>query len=139
MMMPANYSAIAENEMSYVVGGGLVDVLAPVMTDDNWRNLNTNLIKIVGNAYLDKTVQSALGMVFSGAYVPGGVLTSAFNTVKSIWGSAMDTTDNKVAGGAKGLFNIALQGVGILASIYTLGSGSIGIEKGKSFDLVKGY
>ena len=139
MMMPANYSAIAENEMSYVVGGGLVDVLAPVMNDQNWQNLNTNLIKIVGNAYLDETVQNALGMVFSGAYVPGGVLTSAFGTVKKIWGSAMDSTDNKVAGGAKGLFNIALQGVGILASIYTLGSGSIGIEKGKSFDLQKAY
>lgn len=139
MMMPANYSAIAENEMSYVVGGGLVDVLAPVMTTENWKNVNTNLIKIVGNAYLDKTVQGALGAVFSGAYVPGGVLTSAFGTVKDIWGNAMDTTDNKVAGGAKGLFNIALQGVGILASIYTLGSGSIGIEKGKSFDLVKAY
>ena len=66
MMMPANYSAIAENEMSYVVGGGLVDVLAPVMTTENWKNVNTNLIKIVGNAYLDKTVQSALGMVFNG-------------------------------------------------------------------------
>ena len=119
MLMPANYSAIAENEMSYVVGGGLVDVLAPVMTTENWKNVNTNLIKIVGNAYLD----------------PGGVLTGAFGIVKNIWGNAMDTTDNKVAGGAKGLFNIALQGVGILASIYTLGSGSIGIEAGKKFDL----
>jgi len=135
MMMPANYSAIAENEMSYVVGGGLVDVLAPVMTTENWKNVNTNLIKIVGNAYLDKTVQSALGMVFNGNYVPGGVLTGAFGIVKNIWGNAMNTTDNKVAGGAKGLFNIALQGVGILASIYTLGSGSIGIEAGKKFDL----
>ena len=32
MMMPANFSAVAENEMTYVVGGSLVDVLAPVMT-----------------------------------------------------------------------------------------------------------
>ena len=28
MMMPANFSAVAENEMTYVVGGSLVDVLA---------------------------------------------------------------------------------------------------------------
>ena len=27
MMMPANFSAVAENEMTYVVGGSLVDVL----------------------------------------------------------------------------------------------------------------
>ena len=29
MMMPANFSAVAENEMTYVVGGSLVDGLAP--------------------------------------------------------------------------------------------------------------
>ena len=27
MMMPANYSAIAENEMTYVVGGGLLEAI----------------------------------------------------------------------------------------------------------------
>ena len=40
MMMPANFSAVAENEMTYVVGGSLVDVLAPVMTTENWQNVS---------------------------------------------------------------------------------------------------
>ena len=40
MMMPANFSAVSENEMTYVVGGGLVDVLVPVMTEENWRNIS---------------------------------------------------------------------------------------------------
>ena len=31
MMMPANYSVIAENEMTYVNGGALIDCFAPVM------------------------------------------------------------------------------------------------------------
>ena len=131
MMMPANYSAIAENEMTYVVGGGLVDILAPAMNEQNWQNVSANLIKIIGNGFLEKNVDSAFGAIFNGNYVPGGVLASTFGTVKDIWTNAMDTTDSKVAGGAKGVFNIALQGVGVLASIYTLGSSSIGLEKKK--------
>ena len=54
MMMPANFSAVAENEMTYVVGGSLVDVLAPAMTTANWQNVSANVIKIVGNAFLAK-------------------------------------------------------------------------------------
>ena len=49
MMMPANFSAVAENEMTYVVGGGLVDVLAPVLPTADWQRFNTNLVTIIGN------------------------------------------------------------------------------------------
>ena len=127
--MPANYSAIAENEMSYVVGGGLVDILADPMKTADWKQLNTNLINIIGNTYLSATVPAALGLVFSGSYVPGGVLGGAFDSVKHIWDNNMNSTDNKVAGGAKALFNLGLQGVGVLASIYTLGTaGKVGLE-----------
>ncbi len=49
MMMPANYSVIAENEMTYVNGGALIDCFAPIMNEGNWKTFNTNLIKIVGN------------------------------------------------------------------------------------------
>ena len=128
MIMPVNYSAITENEMTYVIGGGLVDILAPAMTTENWKNVSTNLIKIIGNGFLESTVDSAFGTIFSGNYVPGGVLAGAFGTVKNIWGNAMTTTNNNIAGGAKGLFNIALQGVGVLASIYTLGSDTVELE-----------
>ncbi len=48
MMMPANYSAIAENEMTYVVGGGLLEaigsVTAPVWGAANVKTFNTNLL-----------------------------------------------------------------------------------------------
>ena len=53
MMMPANFSAVAENEMTYVVGGTLwLTVLAPAMTTANWQNVSANVIKIVGNTFL---------------------------------------------------------------------------------------
>ena len=70
MMMPANYSAIAENEMSYVVGGGVVEFLgsftAPIFTTANLKTLNTNLVTLVGNKYLGSLLNNTLGLVFAG-------------------------------------------------------------------------
>ncbi len=70
MMMPANYSAIAENEMTYIVGGGLKEFLgsftAPVFTVDNLKTLNTNIVTIIGNAYTQSLIDNTLGLVFKG-------------------------------------------------------------------------
>ena len=134
MMMPANYSAIAENEMTYVVGGGLVDCLAPVMKDENWQNFNTNLIKIIGNSFSQHFVDSTLGVIFNGEYTPGDVVTGLWsNDVVGVWDkNYTNAPKQNFWSGAKGVLNVALRGVGALASIYTLGSGSIGIETGKT-------
>ena len=133
MMMPANYSAIAENEMTYVVGGGLVDCLAPVMEDKNWQNFNTNLIKIVGNSFSQHFVNATLGKLFSGTYTPGDMAKTVWKyDIKGVWDK---NYEDDFKSGAKGVLNVALRGVAALASIYTLGSGSIGIEAGKSFQI----
>ena len=51
MMMPANFSAISENEMTYVNGGAsLSDILAPSLTLENWKKFNTNMVTIIGNS-----------------------------------------------------------------------------------------
>ena len=72
MMMPANYSAIAENEMTYVVGGGLLEaigsVTAPVWGAANVKTFNTNLITIIGNSYVTKVVNGTLGTIFGGSW-----------------------------------------------------------------------
>lgn len=128
MMMPANYSAIAENEMTYVVGGGLVDCLAPVMEDKNWQNFNSNLIYIVGNSYVQKLAENTLGKLFCGTYKPGDIATGAWEDVKTVWGKNYNDEHDGFWNGAKGVLNVALQGVGVLASIYTLGAGSIGLD-----------
>ena len=113
MMMPANYSAIAENEMTYVIGGGIADVLADPMGAAQWKQFNTNLIYIIGNSFVGKFVNATVGKLFSGNYEP-------FDVVTGIWGDLA-----AVAGGdtvtAKGVLNAALQGVGGLAAIYQLG------------------
>ena len=70
MMMPANYSAIAENEMSYVVGGGVIEFLgsftAPIFTVANLKTLNTNVVTLIGNKYLGSLLNNTLGLVFAG-------------------------------------------------------------------------
>lgn len=70
MMMPANYSVIAENEMTYVVGGGVIEaigaVTAPIWTAANVKTFNTNIVTIVGNAKLQNVVNKTLGYVFGG-------------------------------------------------------------------------
>jgi hypothetical protein len=125
MMMPANFSAVAENEMTYVVGGSLVDVLAPAMKTENWQNVSANVIKIVGNSFLDAYTSSILGQLFDGNYVPGDVIGFS---VKNL-----DKAYNKGGnwGFAVGALNAGMQILGGLSAIYTLGSGSIGLETKK--------
>ena len=129
MMMPANFSAVAENELTYVVGGAsLVDYLAPVMTAQNWQNVSANVIKIVGNTFLKSYVSSAFDSVFDGNYVPGDFIGGVWNTVHRAYDKGAHTYANGAWGAGLGLLNAALSIAGGLSAIYTLGSSSIGLE-----------
>ena len=128
MMMPANFSAVAENEMTYVVGGSLVDVLAPVMTKDNWQNVSGNVIKIVGNSFLAHNVGGAMTTLFDGNYIPGDLIGNAFHTLKDAYKTGAKTFANGDWGFAVGALNAGMQILGGLSAIYTLGSSSIGLE-----------
>ena len=130
MMMPANFSAVAENEMTYVVGGSLVDVLAPVMTTENWQNVSANVIKIVGNSFLDAYTRSILGQLFDGNYVPGDVIGFSVTNLDKAYNKGYNTFGGNW-GFAVGALNAGMQILGGLSAIYTLGSGSIGLETKK--------
>ena len=130
MMMPANFSAVAENEMTYVVGGSLVDVLAPAMTTANWQNVSTNVIKIVGNAFLAKHTTNLLGELFDGNYVPGDVIGFSVKNLDKAYNKGYNTFGGNW-GFAVGALNAGMQILGGLSAIYTLGSGSIGLETKK--------
>ena len=68
MMMPANFTAVN----SEVVYGGadlfsiLADTTAPVWGAANVKQFNTNLITLISNSFFQKTVNSTLGVMFSG-------------------------------------------------------------------------
>ena len=129
MMMPANYSAIAENEMTYVVGGGLLEaigsVTAPVWGAANVKTFNTNLITIIGNSYMGKFLNGTLGVMFSGQYGEKMDLdndgederVTVFGKNKGLW-KALDPTPNGTTSG----LNKFMAGVGALAAVYNLGN-----------------
>ena len=129
MMMPANFSAVAENELTYVVGGAsLVDYLAPAMKAENWQNVSANVIKIVGNTFLNRYATAAFNRVFDGHYVPGDFIGGVFNTVHRAYDKGAHTYSNGAWGAGLGILNAALSIAGGLSAIYTLGSGSVGLE-----------
>ena len=127
MMMPANFSAVSENEMTYVMGGSVADYLCPVMTKKEWSNFSKNLVTIIGNHYVASFLGNTVGQVFTGTYVPRAVLGAFGDNIKGIWGDnygTPETTGEKVKGGLLGVLNVGLNIVGNLAAIYNLGFGT---------------
>ncbi len=135
MMMPANFSAVAENELTYVCGGSY---LAPKMTAGNWATLNTNLINLVGNSYLNKYLFDNLTNVFSGFYTVGANTEQAFRGLAGIWNSNMETGETKGWGLLRAMTNVGLQIVGGLSAVYTLGDSKIGLKLSKDGTLNEG-
>ena len=132
MMMPANFSAVSENEMTYVMGGASIgEYLMNPMGKAEWKKFSTNLTTIVGNAYLGNFVSNTLGQVFNGTYVPGNVLGAFGSDIKGIWSKnytgITDKTEwtEKAGKGALGVLNVGLNIVGNLAAIYNLGFGTV--------------
>ena len=129
MMMPANFSAIAESEMTYVVGGAsLIDALgavtAPVWNAENVKTFNTNMIQIVGNTFVPRFVNGTLGILFGGNYleknqdgVPADKKLTVLGKNKGLW-NAFDRNGEAETSGV----NKFLAGVGALAAVYTLGT-----------------
>ena len=131
MMMPANFSAVSENEMTYVMGGSIADYLAPVMGKDQWSNFSKNLVTIIGNKYVTSFLDNTVGTIFSGTYVPGQSLKGFGAQFTKIWddnytANVVGTSTNaqKFGYGLLGVVNGALNVVGNLAAIYNLGFGT---------------
>ena len=125
MMMPANYSVIAENEMTYVNGGALADVLAPVMGAKEFQAYHKNLVMIIGNAFMQNFLDNTLKVVFSSGYVFGDAATKIGTALSTAWNNAADRVSNPYLAAAAGFTGSALQVLGGLASIYALGNGEV--------------
>ena len=134
MMMPANFSAISENEMTYVNGGAsLADILAPSLEVKNWQKFNTNMVTIIGNSFLSKYVANTVGVLFDGKYVPGDLGKAWFQGVNGAYGTGKDQVGdvtesdgfNKFLAGSNGVLNAGLRMVGSAAAIYNLATGTV--------------
>ena len=104
MMMPANFSVMAENELVYVVGGSAVTDWA--------KTFNTNLVTISGNSYVKKLVNATLNTMFGGMWSSDHSMADAFSA----------TVFGKVGGKDMNGFNKFLQTVGLGAAVYQLGT-----------------
>ena len=118
MMMPANYSVIAENEMTYVNGGAsFIDaigaVTAPIWGIENVKQFNTNIVTLVGNTFLNKVVDQTIGVLFSGETTwkaVGAIPKTLFST--NVRGN--DIEKNNVG-------DYVMNALGIAAAVYNLG------------------
>ena len=136
MMMPANFSAISETEMTYVNGGAsLAEILAPELKVENWQKFNTNMVTIIGNSFLGKYVENTVGVLFNGAYKPGNLGNAWLTGVKGAYGTGSDagfgkhegelTAGDKFLNGANGVLNAGRRMVGSAAAIYNLATGTV--------------
>ena len=136
MMMPANFSAISENEMTYVNGGAsLADILAPELKVENWQKFNTNMVTIIGNSFMSKYIGNTVGVLFNGAYKPGNLGNAWLTDVKGAYGTGFtagfgkhdgeQTAGDKFLNGANGVLNAGLRMVGSAAAIYNLATGTV--------------
>lgn len=128
MMMPANYSVIAENEMTYVNGGAnFIDaigaVTAPIWDVTNVKTFSTNMVTLIGNKFIGKLVDDTLGVLFSG------------NTT---WGD-VKAAPKKLFSTGNGIGDDIANFLGLTAAVYNLGrvdvankasSASIGMTQG---------
>ena len=128
MMMPANFSVIAENEMTYVNGGAnFIDaigaVTAPIWDVTNVKTFSTNIVTLIGNKFIGKLVDGTLGVLFSG------------NTT---WGD-VKAAPKKLFSTGNGIGDDIANFLGLTAAAYNLGrvdvankasSASIGMTQG---------
>lgn len=116
MMMPANYSAIAETEMTYVVGGdSLFPAFNPLST------LFTNIVNIVGNTFVQPVVDNTLGVIFGGEYKFGNVFNGIGGKIKTAYGKVLGKDDDgNVTGQFNGVLNAGAQIVGGMAAVAQL-------------------
>ena len=134
--MPANFSAISENEMTYVNGGAsLADILAPELKVESWQKFNTNMVTIIGNSFMSKYIGNTVGVLFNGAYKPGNLGNAWLTDVKGAYGTGSAagfgkhdgelTAGDKFLNGANGVLNAGLRMVGSAAAIYNLATGTV--------------
>ena len=121
MMMPANFSAV---NAEVVYGGAVADYLPNAWTAANVKQFNTNLVTLVSNTFTQALVSSTLGVMFSGnwggdngftIFGSDGALTHLFK--HGILNNAEESN----------FFNKVMTGLGLAASVYTLGTNSAAV------------
>ena len=127
MMMPANFTAVN----SEVVYGGadlfsvLADTTAPIWNASNVKTFNTNVIKLISNSFFAATVNSTLGVMFSGNWGEDNKIFGDEGSLKKIIFTTYkeDSNGNPVVDVDDMTFgNKVMRTLGMASVLYTLGT-----------------
>ena len=122
--MPANFTAVN----SEVVYGGadlfsiLADTTAPVWNAANVKQFNTNVITLISNSFFKPTVSSTLGVMFSGNWGEDNRIFDSDGALTGIFKHGINGTVEET-----NFFNKIMTGLGLAASVYTLGTSSAAV------------
>lgn len=117
MMMPANFTAVN----SEVVYGGadlftiLADTTAPVWGAANVKQFNTNVITLISNSFFQKTVNSTLGVMFSGNWGEDNKIFGDEGSLKKNFYADVNGDDMTFG-------NKVMRTLGLASVVYTLGT-----------------
>ena len=126
MMMPANFTAVN----SEVVYGGadllsiLADTTAPIWNAANVKQFNTNLITLVSNTFFQKTVESTLGVMFSGTWGEDNKIFGDDGALATKIFTGKDAAGNIVSSDDMTFGNKVMRTLGMASVAYTLGTTS---------------
>ena len=121
MMMPANYSAIAENEVIYG-GAGVADYLPNAWTAANVKTLSTNVLTILSNTFAGAVVNVTLGTMFGGDWGKDGTKLFGDNgSITSLFKYGINNYKKTDAPEMNAL-NKFMTVLGSAAAVYTLGT-----------------
>ena len=130
MMMPANFTAVN----SEVVYGGadllsiLADTTAPIWNAANVKQFNTNLITLIINTFFQDTLDSTLGVMFSGEWGKDHKIFGEDGSLNQkmfhLWTPAVAPATEPTQGDEMNFGNKVMQVLGMASVAYTLGTTS---------------
>lgn len=109
MIMPANYSVIAENELSYV-DGGWVDPMTST------KILETNIAKAIGKAYAQDVMSAFIGTWFTNDK-DASIFKTFGDNVSGLFTAGVKDQGTGFGKVLKGIRNT----IGVLGGIWVLG------------------
>ena len=121
MMMPANFSAV---NAEVVYGGAVADYLPNAWTAANVKQFNTNLITLISNSFTQYLVTSTLGVMFSGNWGgdDGYKILGSDGILTHLFKHGITNQNSEI-----NFFNKVMTGLGLAASVYTLGTTSAAV------------
>ena len=118
MMMPANFSAV---NAEVVYGGAVTDYLPDAWTAANVKQFNTNLVTLISNTFTQSLVNRTLGVMFSGNWGEGNRIFGSNGSLTHLFKYGIsDAKETNFLGKV-------MTGLGVAASVYTLGTSSAAV------------